>query len=83
MKSNCFLYFILFCGLLLFSPISQAQELTTAEAEAFALEQGNNLLAAFAEKTWQPNIKSLTIFSLTILTWTIFLNLLSANTGVI
>ncbi len=50
MKSNCFLYFILFCGLLLFSPISQAQELTTAEAEAFALEQGNNLLAAFAEK---------------------------------
>lgn len=50
MKSNCFLYFILFCGLLLFSPQVQAQNLTTTEAEAFALEQGNNLLSAFSEK---------------------------------
>lgn len=50
MKSNCFLYFILFCGLLLFSPQIKAAELTTAEAEAFAQTRGDELLRAFSEK---------------------------------
>lgn len=59
MKSNCFLYFILFCGLLLFSPQGRAQELSTAEAEAFALKQGENLLKAFGEQDISTKYKEL------------------------
>jgi len=50
MKSNCFLYFILFCGLLFCPAPLKAESLSLAEAESFAREQGNNLLSFFAEK---------------------------------
>ncbi len=50
MKSNYFLHFILFFGLLLFAVPTKAADLTLQEAESFALEQGNNLLSFFAEK---------------------------------
>lgn len=50
MKSNCFLYFILFCGLLFCPFPAHAESLSLDEAETFAREQGNNLLSFFAEK---------------------------------
>ena len=50
MKSNCFLYFMLFCGLLLCPNPVRAEALSLDEAEVFAQEQGNNLLSFFAEK---------------------------------
>ncbi|MBP3546018.1 MAG: ABC transporter substrate-binding protein [Alphaproteobacteria bacterium] len=50
MKSNYFLYFILFCGILLFAQPVKSADLSLQEAESFALEQGNNLLSFFAEK---------------------------------
>ncbi len=50
MKSNCFLYFILFCGLLFGSAPLRAEPLSLSEAEAFAQTQGDNLLSFFAEK---------------------------------
>lgn len=50
MKSNCFLYFIFFCGLLLCPASPRAETLALSEAESFAQTQGNNLLSFFAEK---------------------------------
>lgn len=50
MKSNYFLFLVFFCGLLLGNAPAAANELLVAEAESFAVEQGNNLLSFFAEK---------------------------------
>ena len=59
MKSNSFLYFIFFCGLLLTASVCKAEELSTYEAETFTLEQGNNLLSAFSEKDLATKYKKL------------------------
>ena len=47
MKSNSFLYFIIFCGILLFSTAVYSKNLSLKEAEKFAYERGNELLASF------------------------------------
>ncbi|MBP5399076.1 MAG: ABC transporter substrate-binding protein [Alphaproteobacteria bacterium] len=47
MKSNSFLYFILFCGILLFSSTVYSKNLSLKEAEKFAYERGNELLSSF------------------------------------
>ena len=47
MKSNSFLYFIIFCGILMFASAVWAKNLSVKEAENFAYERGNELLASF------------------------------------
>ncbi len=59
MKSNYFLYFILFCGILLFVQPVKSADLSLQEAEKFALEQGNNLLSFFAEKDIETKYQKL------------------------
>lgn len=47
MKSNSFLYFIIFCGILMFSSAVCSKNLSLKDAEKFAYERGNELLSSF------------------------------------
>ena len=47
MKSNSFLYFIIFCGILMFSSVVLAGNFSLKDAEKFAYERGNELLSCF------------------------------------
>lgn len=59
MKSNCFLFFVFFCGLLLITMPARADSLSLNEAEAFAQEQGDKLLSFFAEKDLKTKYQKL------------------------
>jgi phospholipid transport system substrate-binding protein len=59
MKSNFFLYFILFCGILVLSLSVRAENIAPKEAEEFALAKGNELLEVFAIDDYEEKYEKL------------------------
>ena len=59
MKSNFFLYFILFCGILLFSSAASAENIASKEAEKFAYDRGNELLSVFEIEDYEEKYEKL------------------------
>ena len=59
MKSNFFLYFILFCGILMLSLPIRAENIAPKEAEEFAYLRGNELLEVFAIDDYEEKYEKL------------------------
>lgn len=59
MKSNFFLYFILFCGILVLSMPIRAENIAPKEAEEFAFAKGNELLEVFAIDDYEEKYEKL------------------------